>query len=65
LATGQALDQVHPVSQPYGQSEARRSPKPAFNGLEVQDACVDFPIFAIFFHSQFAGLWQFVCREYV
>jgi len=48
------LDRVHPASKADGQRETGRSPKPAFSGPELDDACACFPIFAIRFHSELA-----------
>jgi hypothetical protein len=49
------LDRLHPASKADGGREALRSPKPALFCPEMHEACVCFLIFAIRFHSQFAG----------
>jgi tryptophan-rich sensory protein len=48
------LPGVPPASDPNGQREANRSPKPAFNSPEMAVACVWFALFAIRFHIHLA-----------
>jgi len=48
------LPGVPPASDPDGQREANRSPKPAFNSPEMGAAGACFELFAIRFHIHFA-----------
>jgi hypothetical protein len=48
------LPGVPPASDPNGQREANRSPKPAFNSPEMAVAGLCFALIAIRFHIHFA-----------